>query len=187
MSFAAAHACDQAAAVQSDDPAAVDRGRGGACQRYVTAAKRNATFSHRSTVDLDIEPPAGGPLKLVAILTATKPGPGPEPCLMLPERLTSKGPFSALDCELGLLAFTLVVCAAGEEELGALEASSVTGVPERRAQPCPSGPPGSHRTRAIGPIAVSASAPPRTRRCSGQPGSVRAQTAIATAIDAQSR
>src|ERR1039458_4724704 len=125
--------------------------------------------------------PEGGPLKLVAILTATKPGPGPGPCLMLPERLTLKGPFSELDCELGLLAFALVLGAAGEEEVGALEASSDTGVPERRAQPCPSGPPGSHRIRAIGPIAVRANAPPRTRGCSGQPGSVRTHTAIATA------
>src|ERR1039458_6282580 len=129
--------------------------------------------------------PEGGPLKLVAILTATKPGPGPVPCLMLPERLTSKGPSSALGCELRVLVFALVVFAAGEDPLGALEAleaSSVTGVPERRAQPCPSGPPGSQRIRAIGPIAVRASAPARTRRCSGQPGSVRAHTAIATAI-----
>ena len=46
--------------------------------------------------------PATDPLKLVAIFTATQPGSGPRPSLMVPDRFALKGPLSVpggeLDC-----------------------------------------------------------------------------------------
>ena len=58
--------------------------------------------------------------------------------------------------------------------------SNEEGVPERRAQSCPSGPPGSHSTRNSVKTAVALSAAPRTRAWSGQPEIARTPTAGAT-------
>src|SRR5262249_5671378 len=60
--------------------------------------------------------------------------------------------------------------------------SSAVGVPERRAQLEPSGPPGSHSSKNSEKAAAPPSTAPRARRFSGQPSITPSNTAASTTI-----
>src|SRR5450759_3450147 len=122
--------------------------------------------------------PGGGPPNVVVILTATSPEVGPGPSLTLPARLASKPPLNGSGGDAAVLDVAGPAEPAAED---ALDSSSAGGVPARRAQPLPRGPPGSHTRSTTSSAVVVASAPPRRAACAGQPRVARTPTAASTA------